>query len=80
MGGNMAKLNNWEETLAYVNRLGVANPTMPIGWRQQVLMANVNLIEGLHDPEQQIYPLDVKYSRSNDTFTVRNLTVKTVHR
>lgn len=73
----MKTLNNWQETLEYVNRIGVANPTMPIGWRQQVLMDNVNLIEGLSINK---YPIAVKYSRVNDEFTVNHLTVKASHR
>lgn len=73
------KLNNWEETLHYVNRLGLVNRTMPIGWKQQVLMDNVNRIEALHNPAQPMYPLEVKYSRKSDSFTVRGLTVKASH-
>jgi hypothetical protein len=77
----MAKrLHNWEETLEYVNRLGLANPSMPIGWKQKVLMDNVNVIEALHDPKQPaVYPIDVRYSRINDQFTVNNLSTKAIH-
>lgn len=72
----MKKLNNWEETLNYVNRLGVANRTMPIGWRQQVLMDNVNLIESLSVNK---YPIHVRYSRIDDTFHVDNLSARASH-
>jgi hypothetical protein len=72
----MKILNTWEETLQYVNRLGLVNNKMPIGWKQQVLMANVNLIESLSIDK---YPITVRYSRKNDEFIVDNLSAKAVH-
>ena len=73
----MKTLNNWEETLHYVNRLGLAHRTMPIGWKQQVLMDNVNIIEALSIEK---YPIKVRYSRKDDTFTVNQISRKTSHR
>jgi len=73
----MKTLNDWQETLHYVNRLGLAHPTMPIGWKQQVLMDNVNIIEGL---SVEKYPIRVHYSRKDDSFTVNQLTRKATHR
>ena len=31
----MKTVNNWEELLEYVNRLGIIHKDKPIGWRQQ---------------------------------------------
>lgn len=61
----MKQLNNWEETLEYVNRRGIVNPTMPIGWKQQVLMDNVTAIE-----KESSYPLNIIYKRITDTFLI----------
>ena len=61
----MKVLYNWEETLEYVNRLGLVNRSMPIGWKQQVLMDNVVRIETI-----SAYPLIVQYNRKMDWFSI----------
>ena len=71
----MKTLNNWQETLEYVNRLGLVSSSTPIGRKQQVLMANVKAIETM-----STYPLQVRYSRKNDVFEVNKIFItKAVH-
>ena len=39
------QVNSFNECLEYVNRLGIINPTKPIGWRQNDLVAIVHSLE-----------------------------------
>ena len=56
----MKHIENWEQAFEYVNRLGIANHSMPIGWRQQQLMVNVQRLEDCAGS----YPYDVRYIRN----------------
>ena len=56
----MKVINSWEEAMEYVNRLGVANRSMPIGWRQKQLMVNVDRLEATAGA----YPYCVRYLRN----------------
>ena len=76
----MPTINNFNEALVYVNRLGIIYNTKPIGWRQKELCMIVELLEGLATFQDKTYPFTVKYHRSKSTryggdglyFTINN--------
>lgn len=63
----MKQVNNFQECLEYVNRLGVVNPYKPIGWRQSDLCKIVEKLETAAVNQKQTnypYPLTVVYHRA----------------
>ena len=62
-GKTMKTINNWEELLEYLNRLGVVNRHKPIGWRQEELMTILVKIES-HVNTMPKYPFKIKYLRA----------------
>ena len=58
----MKQVNSFQECLEYVNRLGIVNPSKPIGWRQQDLCAIVEKLEWLMGKR---YPFKVRFCRKH---------------
>lgn len=56
----MKQVNNFDECLEYVNRLGIVSPSKPIGWRQSDMVAIVGKLEHLIGK----YPFKVRYHRA----------------
>ena len=71
----MKRINNFQECLEYVNRLGLVNRSKPMGWRQANLVEIVARLEAAGP-----YPLLVKFHRSisgrKATFTVNTSLVR----
>lgn len=71
----MPTINNFNEAMEYVNRLGIIYNTKPIGWRQKELCAIVEILEELATQRDKLnlsvvlktYPFTIKYHRTQST-------------
>ena len=62
----MKQINNFDECLEYVNRLGIVSPSRPIGWQQNDLVAIISELETASVNQKQTsypYPLKVQFHR-----------------
>jgi hypothetical protein len=59
-GAAMTTINDYDELLTYLNRIGVVNKDKPIGWRQHDLCSIADKILFLRKRE---YPFNISYRR-----------------
>lgn len=60
----MKEVKDFQECLEYVNRLGIVNPSKPIGWRQQDLCAIVSTLEVMADKSSSVlHPFTCRHNR-----------------